>query len=703
MAFHKSLAIILFLPALALANSPVLHATTLPPFDPYNESKLAPNAFGPYSATSLSSLRQRWNFNAIRIPLIEVPPQLATGYRQQLESFQQTARMLGLTPVLAGSAEDRFENIEDALPCPQPDPSELTGALQARLAEYDRRGLSWTASTFAPGRLITDYATQNATTLENGWSCGSGKQTQMPYPGIGLVIQTHLWNASIRGLYAVSAAGGQRLPRAGVAILYGPIFAQRDLSTPNGAKRSAGVRLEIVDRCLRRFSATLLYVSAGWGQANFIVPPEACAGPARLILHRFDGSIASANVEIVNTAPGMWTALTNGRGPAIAWAGSHPLWSCIDGVCRTVPVPVTQRTNVRVSASGLRYASKVRANFAGQEVQVVSVAPSTLPGAEDVVIALTTQHAQAGEADLVLFADAQPSNVVRLNVIPASLARVTMGRYLFYDIRLSVNGSVSCATCHRQELAFTDGRRTAQGATGQLHPRSSMSLVNVGRRNTLGWTNPAGHSLEAQALVPLTATAPVEMGANPESILALIRHDPHYRILFAAAFPAQAAPPSIANLTAAIAAFERTILSNSSEYETYRFGAGPHTISESAKRGELLFYSSPLAGCYRCHSGPDFTDGQFHNTGISSGTSKFLTPTLRNIAITGPYMHDGSIDSLAAVVDRYAGGGRHRSPELDPRMQPIPLSEQNRRDLVAFLSTLTDSNLLKTTALANPW
>ena len=696
-------AALLLAQAMLHAEAPY-RATTLPPFDPFHESKPGPNAFSPYSATSLSTLRQRWNFNAVRIPLVEFPAEQEVEYRRALESFERVARTLGLAPIVVGSSEDRFEVVDDRLPCdPRPDPSELTARIQRQLADLDQHGRSWTVSTFTPGALITDYAQQNATTVDNGWACGAQEEGPFLAPGIGLIAQSHLWKAEIHGLYAVNAAGGRELPRGSVAIVYGPVFAQKDRTTPQGAKKSSGVTIEIRDSRDHVTTAQLLYVAAGWGQANFVVPDAAAPGAAQLTVHHSDDTTTSAAVTIADTAPAIWTALANGHGPAIAWLGKTPLWSCSDNVCRTVPAVVGQRTSIRVGTTGLRHAADLRATFGGRPVTIQGVEAGDRPGIEVVTLALTAGDAELGESDLILFADGKPSNVVRLRAILQARARIELGRYLFYDPRLSVSGKMSCASCHKQELAFTDGRSTAEGAMGQLHPRASMSLVNVSHRQTLTWSNPQLHSLESQVLIPLTGTAPVEMGATRASVLRLLQQDEHYRALFPAAFRGETSPISVRNLARAIVAFERTIISSSSAYEEYRFGGRTAAISESAKRGELLFYSDPQAGCYRCHSGRDFTDGLAHNTGVSAGPEKFLTPTLRNVAVTGPYMHDGSVATLEAAIEHYNAGGRNPSPGIDGRMRRLYLSPQNKEDLVAFLRTLTDPEILVNPSLSNPW
>lgn len=304
----------------------------------------------------------------------------------------------------------------------------------------------------------------------------------------------------------------------------------------------------------------------------------------------------------------------------------------------------------------------------------------------------------------------------------ATPARVELGRHLFYDTRLSLNNNVSCATCHQQKLAFTDGVAHPTGTTGVLHPRSSMSLVNVAYAPALTWNQPGLDSLEAQALIPLFGTEPVEMGMADQKtrLLTLLAQDPTYRKLFPAAFPGETQHTSIANLAKAIAAFERSIVSMRSPYDRYRYNHEQDAISPAAHRGEILFFSSEKAGCFQCHGGWNFSGSvrfsggpkslpQFHNTGLSStrqlnaSNGRFRTPTLRNIAVTAPYMHDGSIATLAGVLDHYSAGGSDGHPHTSPILQKFRLSEDDKADLIAFLESLTDASLLTDPRWSNPW
>jgi len=330
---------------------------------------------------------------------------------------------------------------------------------------------------------------------------------------------------------------------------------------------------------------------------------------------------------------------------------------------------------------------------------------------------------------------------------PMTAAKVQLGRYLFYDRRMSLNGTESCATCHRQDLAFTDGKARAVGATGQQFPRSAMSLVNVAYNAVLTWSNPNERSLEHQALTPMFGEHPVELGLTGEgaAFVEVLRSDSAYGPLFRAAFPSESDPFTISNVTKAIASFERTIISASSPYDRYHYGGDDQAISDSAKRGEVLFFSEPLS-CFRCHSGFNFSDAtdfdgrrgaeiKFHNTGLyniagafsypspnlgiyeftsqKEDVGKFKAPTLRNIALTAPYMHDGSAPTLDAVLDHYSAGGRtitepayagegFHNPNKDPLIRGFKLSSQDRADLIAFLECLTDEKVIHESKFGDP-
>ncbi len=324
---------------------------------------------------------------------------------------------------------------------------------------------------------------------------------------------------------------------------------------------------------------------------------------------------------------------------------------------------------------------------------------------------------------------------------PMSAAKVEVGRYLFYDKRMSGNGKQSCGSCHRQELAFTDGLAHARGSTGEVHPRSSMSLVNVAYAPRLTWANPTLDSLEEQALTPMLGEHPIELGlkGHEGEFLSVLRRDPLYQRLFAEAFPVVPSDGrdvyTLDRVTKAIAAFERAIVSMRSPYDRYRWGGDSTALSESAKRGELIFFSSERGGCFQCHGGWNFSavsfeddksgqsvssrDGIFFNTGVSryaepnrglfertgapQDVGRFRAPTLRNIAVTAPYMHDGSMTTLAQVVDHYAAGGVMPHANQSRLLRPLPLSAHDKSDLIEFLESLTDQELLRDSRWKDPW
>jgi cytochrome c peroxidase len=326
--------------------------------------------------------------------------------------------------------------------------------------------------------------------------------------------------------------------------------------------------------------------------------------------------------------------------------------------------------------------------------------------------------------------------------------RVELGRRLFYDHRLSGNGKQACATCHLQKLAFTDGRAQAIGSTGEIHPRSSMSLVNAAYRDALTWANPTLRTFEDQVLVPLFGRKPIELGLQGHElrVYAELAKDRVYKKLFASAFPGIGSPVDTTNIAAALSSFLRSIVSFRSPFDRYRFDHDEAALSPAAKRGMELFFSDKArcGGCHMAHNvsidlGLNLDGGSktaaspasdpavfmFHNTGLynlpapmvypadntglyaitgqHADVGKFRVPTLRNIAVTAPYMHDGSIATLDQVLDHYVAGGRAKNPLLSESIKPLTLSEDERRDLIAFLHSLTDEEALRDPRWSDPF
>ena len=297
---------------------------------------------------------------------------------------------------------------------------------------------------------------------------------------------------------------------------------------------------------------------------------------------------------------------------------------------------------------------------------------------------------------------------------PLTEEKVELGRHLFYEPMLSGNSTIACATCHRQTLAFTDGLARAIGAEGGVHQRSSMSLANVAYNASFGWIDRAS-SLESQMKVPMYNELPVEMGlkGHEAEVLGRFAADADYTERFRTAFPGEPQPITLANIVKAIASFERIIISGDSAFDRYLYRDDDSGMSPAAKRGVALFFSDRLK-CSECHgsvnmSGPTIfagtmpsdPDAFFHDTGVAAEAAKFRAPTLRNIAVTAPYMHDGSVETLQDVVAHYAAGGRSRRPKSD-KVRGFAISPAEIDDVVAFLRTLTDERFLANPAFSNP-
>jgi cytochrome c peroxidase len=340
---------------------------------------------------------------------------------------------------------------------------------------------------------------------------------------------------------------------------------------------------------------------------------------------------------------------------------------------------------------------------------------------------------------------------IPLPIVPAdnlmTADKIELGRWLFYDTRLSGNKTMSCGTCHIQSLAFTDGKPSAIGSTGEIHPRSSMSLVNSAYASRLTWSNRLLDRLEDQALTPLLGDNPVEMGLGnePDDFATLLRTEAKYRELTRRAFPNDTDPYSLLNGVRAISAFVRTIISFESAYDRYLRG-DDGAMSEAAIRGIDLFFSERLE-CFHCHGGFNFTDSTthansnidrvgYHNTGLYNldgngaypqdntglfdmtgdrrDMGRFKAPSLRNIAVTAPYMHDGSVATLGDAIEHYRRGGRlieeganrgdgRLSPYKSEFVRGFELSDDEQRDLIEFLESLTDPSVLSDERFSNPF
>ncbi|WP_019644800.1 methanobactin export MATE transporter MbnM [Novispirillum itersonii] len=330
---------------------------------------------------------------------------------------------------------------------------------------------------------------------------------------------------------------------------------------------------------------------------------------------------------------------------------------------------------------------------------------------------------------------------------PMTTEKVELGRHLFYDRRLSGNGTTACSSCHLQALAFTDGRAVSPGSTGAHTHRNAPTVVNSAWNATYTWANPALVSLESQMENPLFGDDPVEMGVTDHTrplILDRLKAEPVYAPLFSAAFPDDPQPVTLHRVIQAISSFQRALVSADSRYD--RSLQGRLELTPAEQRGRDLFFGE-RAECHHCHGSFNFNDQvaharsrevetPFHNTGLYNigGTGAypfpnrgifelsgrqedmgaFRAPSLRNIALTAPYMHDGSVATLAAVVDIYSDGGRkletgplagdgRTTPHKSGLIARIDLSATEKADLVAFLESLTDLTLPTDPRFADPW
>jgi len=336
-------------------------------------------------------------------------------------------------------------------------------------------------------------------------------------------------------------------------------------------------------------------------------------------------------------------------------------------------------------------------------------------------------------------------------------AKVNLGRIIFYDKNLSANQTQSCESCHRQAFAFGENIAHSIGSTGESHRRNAPALVNIAYNKTLTWAHDGLTSLERQILLPMFGESPIELGitGNEEEVLSRFKTD-DYLALFEQAFPEQEVSYDL--IVKSLASFVRSLISLKSPFDQYAYANDDNAISQSALRGMKLFFSERLE-CHHCHGGFNFTQSTshekqlidrrpFHNTGlynvkfdnknresISSdvkGTGypnddiglaeislqpkdngRFRAPTLRNIAVSSPYMHDGSMANLSEVLDFYAAGGRNITMgknQGDGRLNPLKsafikgfeMTEQDKLDLIAFLETLTDQHFLTNPRLSKP-
>ncbi len=333
---------------------------------------------------------------------------------------------------------------------------------------------------------------------------------------------------------------------------------------------------------------------------------------------------------------------------------------------------------------------------------------------------------------------------------PPTLEKIELGRHLFYDKRLSGNQSQSCESCHLQAMAFADGKKTPTGSTGDVLFRNSPGLQNAFYHATLTWANNGLIDLEDQLPVPIRGDNPVELGVSDglhDEVIARFDADPSYAKMFADAFPESASGATINKIVFALASFCRTLVGADSPYDRYVWG-DKGALSEAQRRGLALFNGERFE-CFHCHRGVNLT-ASYRDANTTQGTASapffnnglynvggdgsyppydqglydltldpddrglFRPPSLRNVALTAPYMHDGSIATLREVVEHYAAGGRliesgpyagdgRKNPLKSGLVRGFQATDQEIDDVVAFLESLTDETFVSDPRFWSPF
>lgn len=297
---------------------------------------------------------------------------------------------------------------------------------------------------------------------------------------------------------------------------------------------------------------------------------------------------------------------------------------------------------------------------------------------------------------------------------PLTEQGVKLGRMLFYEKLLSDDKSMSCASCHLQSNSFNDPNQFSQGTNGAFGERNAMSIVNSGWMTSMFWDG-RRNTMEEQAHDPVTNQ--IEMRNDWNTVVSRLQAHHMYPSMFFQAFGTEKIDSNL--VTKAIAQFERTLISFNSPFDTYFYGGDTTILNSSQKRGFDLFFGQ--AECIHCHSGPLLTDNMLRNNGLNVvltdlgrgsvtgnplDNGKFKVPTLRNIAFSAPYMHDGRFSTLEQVVEFYNSGVQGSSPNLDSEMAiyvgGLNLTAQNKIDLVNFLKTFTDQQFLNNTKFSDP-
>lgn len=317
-----------------------------------------------------------------------------------------------------------------------------------------------------------------------------------------------------------------------------------------------------------------------------------------------------------------------------------------------------------------------------------------------------------GGADVSFYVpEGWPEPVYRFEDNPLTKDGFGLGRKLFFDPRLSRDNSVSCGTCHQQFAAFANlDHPQSHGIDGKFGIRNAQGLFNLNWHPDMFWDGSVDHILN-QPLRPLTD--PVEMDEKPENIIEKLNSDAAYRNMFKRAFGSETA--TVESMFKALAQFMGAMISDNSKYDKHVRGEDGGNLTAAENNGLNLFRTH----CASCHKEPLFTDFSFRNNGLAPNPAfndkgravvtgkdednyRFKVPSLRNVGVTRPYMHDGRFETLEQALEHY-NNGIHSAPNLDPLLADgIPLTENEKQDIISFLHTLTDHTFIKDSRFAEP-
>jgi uncharacterized protein (TIGR03437 family) len=350
--------------------------------------------------------------------------------RTDEDRWRQFGSLSSRAPVLVNDLDPQLDRKSEECAAFPGDPGAATRLVQENLSYFDAHQISWVLSSFRPGRMLTEYRYFNWTKLDDGWTCGEVPSRS----GIAMILAAHLWSGDPHSLFAVNHVnGGLVLARGGLATAYGPTLAERDMTAAAGRPlplRLGNVSVRVTDSRGIARPARLLHTGAGWSDLTFLVPVNSAVGPAEVAVVRSDGSSSAGRVILADVAPGFFSASSDARGAVAAevmqrWAGNGQTRTfaaseCAGSVCRTVPIPLSDRvvTTVRLAGSGLRNAgvdAVVRVTVGGLAVPVLSFGAADDVGRDQVTIQLPAELRGAGETDLEMTVNGVLSNVVRIH------------------------------------------------------------------------------------------------------------------------------------------------------------------------------------------------------------------------------------------------------------------------------------------------